>query len=147
MEFYQFLYFVRSMFIAPKGIELISNGILSYRMISVNFISFLGIIILIVCAISTFLNRKNKIALISFAWIIFSFLILCILGWGTQENGLILYSLYFSWAYIILIYLFIDKIIKNQKIKFIVYVILCLILLFLNMVELFNIISFGIKYY
>ena len=27
-----------------------------------------------------------------------------LLGWGTQENGLILYALYFGWAFWVLLY-------------------------------------------
>ena len=34
-------------------------------------------------------------AKISFGWVLFSAIILLFIGWGTAENGLILYSLYF----------------------------------------------------
>ena len=33
-------------------------------------------------------------------WVVFSWLLLCLIGWGTAENGLILYVLYFSWAFV-----------------------------------------------
>ena len=91
-KFKQFLYFVQSIFIAPSGNIVFSEGIPRYFLKEVNFICILGIIILSICFISFLLNRKKKIAIISFLWIIFSFLILCIFGWGTKENGLILYS-------------------------------------------------------
>lgn len=146
-KFRQFLYFVKSVFIAPKGgIEFI-EGVPCYRMIYVDFISRFGIVTLITCVVSVFLNRRNRMVVVSFLWVIFSFLILCVLGWGTMENGLILYSLYFSWAYGTLVYLFVDKIIKNKKIQFLLLGILCLVILSINVCELWNIVSFGIKYY
>lgn len=143
----QFLYFVQSIFIAPKSHILADTLPVAYRLDDVNFICLIGIAILILCLISFILNRKNKLALISFLWIIFSFLILCILGWGTAENGLILYSLYFSWAYIVLIYLLIDKLIKNDKIKTILLFAIVIILLFFNIPEFLRIVKFGLTYY
>lgn len=114
-KLYQFIYFVRSIFIAPKGNILIINKFPLYRLIEVNYIDIFGLIILLLCIVSYILNRKEKFVNISFLWLIFSFFILCLLGWGTAENGLILYSLYFSWAYIVLIFKLIDKVIKNKK--------------------------------
>ena len=143
----QFLYFVQSIFIAPKSHILADTLPVAYRLDDVNFICLIGIAILILCLISFILNRKNKLALISFLWIIFSFLILCIFGWGTAENGLILYSLYFSWAYIVLIYLLIDKLIKNDKIKTILLFAIVIILLFFNIPEFLRIVKFGLTYY
>lgn len=120
---------------------------LSYYLTEVKDYSIIGIVILIVCILSIILNRKNKMAIISFVWVVFSFLLLCVVGWGTSENGLNLYSLYFAWAYIILIYLFIDRLIKNDKIKNVLIVIICICMLVLNIPEFLNIIKFGISYY
>jgi hypothetical protein len=36
-------------------------------------------------------------------WCAFSAILLVGLGWGTAENGLILYGLYFSWAFYVLL--------------------------------------------
>lgn len=142
----QFLYFVRSIFLAPAK-TIVLGSFPAYQVKEISFICVTGIIILILCLISFILNRKNKLAIISFLWIIYSFIILCLAGWGTSENGLILYTLYFSWAFIILIYLLIDKLIKNQKIKTGVIIILCLILLVINVPEFINILKFGLYYY
>ena len=146
-KFKQFLFFVRSIFIAPDGGKILfKNGYICYRLNEISFISFVGIIILVLCFISFIVNRKKVFAVISFLWIIFSFVILCVIGWGTQENGLILYSLYFFWAYISLIYLLIDKI-KNKRIRVLIYSLLILIMLIFNLREFFNIFNFAIKYY
>ncbi len=143
----QFLYFVRSIFLAPSGIIIKGPSQISYRLPQIETISIIGIIILVLVLISFILNRKNKMAIISFCWVIFSFVILCLVGWGTLENGLILYTLYFSWAYIILIYLLIDKLIKNARLKYIIIITLSLILLYFNLKEFINIIKFGLTYY
>lgn len=142
----QFLYFVRTIFLAPNS-KIVYGLSPSYRLNEISFISITGIVILILCLISVIMNRKNKFAIISFLWILFSFIILCLIGWGTVENGLILYSLYFSWAYLALIYLLIDKIIKNSKIKFGILSIICIILVIINVPEFINILKFGLAYY
>ena len=68
-------------------------------------------------------------------------------GYGTKENGTNLYSFYFGWAFISLVYMFIDKLIKSDKLKNALVVMICLFLLFVNIPEFLNIIMFGISYY
>lgn len=143
----QFIYFIKSIFIAPKSFVLENNYFYSYRIISVDFISRLGILLLLICFVSFILNRKNKFAKISFLWIIFSFLVLCLFGWGTQENGLILYSLYFFWAYVSLICLFINKVFRNKYVKIFIYFIIIFIMLYFNLFEFIKIVQFGIYHY
>ena len=144
----QFLYFVQSIFIAPKGNAVFDgSGMPAYRLNDINFISIIGIVILVLCLVSFIKNRKNKLSVISFLWIVFSFIILCLLGWGTKENGLILYSLYFSWAYLVLIYQLIGNLIKNKKLKVIVIVSICVLLLCYNIPEFLRIVAFGINFY
>ncbi len=150
-KFIQFLNFVKGIFVAipAEAMPTIAVGLehLSYYLTEVKEYSILGIIILVICFISFIINRKNKMAIISFAWIVFSFLLLCVIGWGTQENGLNLYSLYFSWAYIILVYLFFTRIISNDLIRRFLIVILAIVLLYFNIPEFINIIRFGIINY
>lgn len=145
----QYLAFVKSIFIAAPAsfmIDMVGN-FHCYRLYPVVGYSIVGIAILILCLISVILNRKNKIAIISGLWVLFSFVLLCMVGWGTAENGLILYSLYFSWAFIILLYLLIDKIIKNSKIKILIVIFICLLLCIKNIPEYINIVEFVIEYY
>lgn len=143
----QFFYFVKTIFISPVGIVEQIDGIYRYSLIKVDFVSRLGILIFLLCFVSFIINRKNIFAKISFFWVIFSFLILCVFGWGTQENGLILYSLYFFWAYISLIVLFINKIIKSRFLKLGIYSIIIIIMLYFNLSEFINIVRFGVSFY
>jgi len=145
----QYLAFIKSIFIAPQSSFILDKATIlpAYRVMDVYGYSFVGIGILVLCLISLFLNRKNKMAIISSVWILFSFILLCVVGWGTAENGLILYSLYFSWAFIILLYLLVDKIIKNKKFKFGIIISVCICLCIINIPEYLNLINFGLQYY
>jgi len=143
----QFTHFVKNIFISSNGQVKMLYDHPSYQLKYFETISILGIIILLLVILSFVLNRKEKLAKISFLWVLFSVFVLFIMGWGTFENGLILYSLYFAWAYIILIYLLLKKLIKNRKIFISFIVILISVMLFFNLSELLNIIKFALKYY
>ena len=149
-KFMQFLNFVKGIFIAvpasAKRFYMWPNQ-MNYCLDEVTHYDIVGIIVLVLCLISLIINRKNKMAVISFSWIIFSFIILCVVGFGTSENGLNLYSLYFSWAYIILIYMLIYKLIKKDLIRRIIILLLVVVLLIFNIPEFINIIKFGLTYY
>ena len=77
-------------------------------------------------------------------------IMLLILGWGTAENGLILYALYFGWAYLVLLFQLVEKIETTLRIKYLTVV--CGIaasggLLVLNIPAILEMISFAIAYY
>ena len=151
-RFYQYMYFVRSLFVAPCG--FIYYGAFfdqpihySYQLIMPSKLSIIGTIVMLLMLISLILNRKNKLAKISAFWIAFSFIILCLVGWGSQENGLILYSLYFSWAFYVLFYLLLEKIFKNKTTLKIILSVIVIIFLCLNCRELYNILQFAFSYY
>ncbi|MFA5603439.1 MAG: hypothetical protein WDA12_01105 [Bacilli bacterium] len=144
----QYINFVSSCLITPSAmIERLSADNVSYQLAPVTSVNILGIIILMIAIISFILNRSEKIVQVSFGWIIYSFIILCIMGWGTSENGLILYALYFSWAFIILIYKFIQKLFDNDLMRKIVLSTIIIGILFINTNGIIDIVKFGIEYY
>jgi len=148
----QFISFIGNCFIAPRGvIDSQKYAHMSYQLQEVTSLNLFGLILIILMIISFILNRKNKIVKYSFGWLVFSFIILVIVGWGTVENGLIIYGFYFSWAYFILVYTLIDKIFcKTPKIKFIIFIILFLSLIIYNIFlsgGILDIIKFGKEYY
>ena len=55
-------------------------------------------------------------------WVMFSVVILLVVGWGSSENGMILYALYFSWAFLVLIYQLVLAIAKKFNMKAITFV-------------------------
>lgn len=147
-KFNQFISFFRNVLIAPSA--SVGTGeytLYGYYVNEIYTISKIGLGILLICIISVIINRKNKMAKIAGFWILFSFLLIFIIGWGTAENGTNLYSLYFAFAIIGLLYLFMDTIIKNVKLKNIFTIIICTFLVSFNIPELINIINFGIEYY
>lgn len=144
----QFTHFISSLFIGPLG-EITTNPFanLSWQIQPINTFSILGIVILILCIISAIINRKEYITKVSFLWILFSIIVLVLLGWGTKENGLILYSLYFGWAYFVLIFQLLNNIFKNNKVFKIAFIILILLMVIGYTPELFNIFKFAILNY
>lgn len=147
-KIYQFINFVKGIIMAPKGgkiVEIFNHP--SYQLTDVKNVAIIGVIVLLIVILGYILNRKNKFANFCMLWVIFSSIILLFIGWGTAENGLILYSLYFAFAYLSLFYLFFRRVIKNDRIFEIFMIFLCLVIFACNIKELINIFSFAIKYY
>lgn len=146
---YQYINFIASCFIAPKAmIDYSTFEHVSYQLQVSTGINILGFVLIMLMIASFVLNRKNQIAQISFGWLLFSFIILCLIGWGTAENGLIIYGIYFSWAYFILIALLLKQFLeKIPRYKTIVWCIIFIIMIYLNGKELWNIVEFGKEHY
>ena len=146
-KLYQFTNFIKGIFLANPGQKTIVYNHPSYQSVSFQVISMIGIALVLICVISYLINIKNKFAKTSILWILFSIIVLLIIGLGTVENGLVLYSLYFAWAYLSLYFLFLKKILKKEKFLQIGIIISCIIMLYFNINEFTNIIKFAIKYY
>lgn len=148
-KFQQFTHFIKSLFFGTEGHVTYLKTIWadSYQIIPITTISIIGILIIILCIISAIINRKKYITKVSISWVVFSILMLFVLGWGTQENGLVLYSLYFGWAYFVLIFQFFQSVFKNTKVFKIAISILIILMLYFSLPELYNIFKFAILYY
>lgn len=111
-------------------------------------INIIGLVVMCVCVISFILNMKNNIAKASGFWFLFSFILLIILGWGSSENGMLLYSLYFDWSIYSLIILMIEKIPAKLNIaKYSIYLLILMTLVVFNVRGLVELIEFGQQYY
>jgi hypothetical protein len=150
----QFINFIASCFFNPETIidypRLNFGGSqwLAYILADAKSVNLLGLALLAFCFMGFLLNYKNKFAQICAFWILFSFFVLCIVGWGTAENGLILYSLYFGWAYFCLAFLAIEKSLKKlPAVRYTVYVALVVIFAWINLPGIYDLIQFGFKYY
>lgn len=142
----QFTHCVASIFYAPDG-QIYPGNFLSYRMVVYENVSYIGILIMVLACLGFAVSRKEWISRVSFMWVLFSGVILLLVGWGTAENGLILYVLYFAWAYIILIYQFIQKVFQSENLKKGVLTALIISMLIRNIMILEEIYQFGITYY
>lgn len=144
--------FVRNCFIYPE--TYISEDSVfcpySYQMVKNTNTSYIGIGIIVLSILGFILNRKDKLSIISFVWCVFSYLIIGIIGWGTAENGTILYSLYFGWSFLVLIYKLLQYICNKIKIKnllAIVTVVLIVLLVVINFNGAKELFDFALSYY
>lgn len=135
---------------------MISNGykyhILAYNpaisQVENTTINIFGIIILAMAILGFILNRKDSFSKICFAWILFSIILLPIIGYGADENGFILYSYYFSWAFVCLIFKLFESLFKDHtRIKNILYALLIIPIAIINFYGIYQLIEFGIQYY
>lgn len=120
------------------------------RKIGMYHFSVPGAVLLGLCLASLILNRKKIIARLAGAWIGFSVLLLLVIGWGSPENGMVLYSLYFSWAFFVLLFLLMDWIAEKGKLKLLVPVASCVIiavLIVFNYCGLTDLLDFATRYY
>lgn len=101
----QYTAFVAGCLWAPAA-QVTENtwGNISWQLVRSQSLNWAGIGILLLCLMSVVLNRRDKMTRLAGAWVVFSTLVLLAAGWGTQENGLILYALYFGWAIPALLY-------------------------------------------
>ena len=151
-QYSEFLYY--SFFSPDAGFSL-HPGIrldefASWQLYRIESINYTGLAVLALALFSAFINRKSKICRVSFMWVILSFIVLCAIGWGTAENGLILYSLYFSWAFYILIFMLILKAEEFLKTKFLVPLLvvaaLC-VFVRVSFPAINELVNFAVKYY
>jgi hypothetical protein len=147
----QFLSFVAQIFAAPQAGEIIAaDGYMKWRITETGGVNALGIVILALACVSFIWNRKQVFVKISMAWVGLSFLLLCLLGWGTAENGLTLYILYFGWAYAVLLATLVQRImntIKLARFSWIVYVLGAAVMLLYNLPRLRDMLFFAVTNY
>lgn len=117
----QYTEYIRNCFFAPHaGVNETSLTHISWQLEPVTAISIAGVIILALVLCCVILDKKRKSSLAAGGWIVFSMLMLIVLGWGTKENGLILYSLYFGWAFIALLFRLAEIVQQKLKIRYLV---------------------------
>ena len=77
-------------------------------------------------------------------------LLLLVIGWGSPENGMVLYSLYFSWAFFVLLFLLMDWIAEKGKMKLLVPAVSCVAaaaLIVCNYHGMADLLAFATRYY
>ena len=147
----QYLNFVESCYLAPETKIVVYNGGFSqWCLTDVTEISFIGVGIILISVISFVLTRNSKISKVAFGWVCFSMIVLIGIGWGTAENGLILYSLYFGWAFTVLIFnlfKYLEDRLKTKVLIPIATAVLSLILIIANIPAIMGLLSYAISAY
>lgn len=158
-KLYQFTHFLSNQFcmlnpfVEVKGQFGMQMALPAYHSVSVA-----GILIFVLELASFVYCRKNRMAWLCGYWILFSIGLLFVLGWGTVENGLILYVSYFNWAYLCLPVLAVKQFTdrcgakRGERKKFEYALIagcgaVALVFFFLNGANFLKILEFGIQYY
>lgn len=120
-KIFQYIAFVSDCFVAPDaGVNTVAFDHISWQLNPVTSINFTGATFLLLVIVSVVLNRGKKSSLLAAGWAAFSVIMLLALGWGTEENGLILYALYFGWAFLVLLFQLVEKIEDKLNVKFLV---------------------------
>lgn len=147
----QYLNYLALCFVAPAGTVSYSAGFPSYVLPAPD-VSALGIVVLLLAILGFVLNRKKNFYRICFYWFVCSLAVLLVVGWGTAENGLVLYSLYYGWAVWGLAFGAVDGVCdrlckKRVRIKYIVFGALLVAVLVFNCLGMADLFSFALEYY
>ena len=104
-------------------------GYLVYRLFQSGMLSFAHwIASILLCAIGGIaVKPKAWFTRICAVWMAFSLLLLGIVGWGTIDNGLMLYTLYFGWAFVAMAFQLGDWLLHRWKIPEIVFFLLLIL--------------------
>ena len=145
----QFSNFVYSCVFAPESTIVVNRlGHWSYQMCELGHIKICGIFFFCFAMFGFWVSRKKTIAKVSLLWIALSVLLLLVIGYGTVENGTVLYTLYFSWAYYILMFFALCRIIPlYAKLRLAVFGGIVILQTAINFPAIIRTIQFGIHYY
>ena len=145
----QYVAFAGSCFLAPaSGADFTTYRHVSWQMLPVTDWSPVGLLVLGMALAGILLTRKDRLTRLSAVWIGFSLLLLGIVGWGTVDNGLLLYSLYFGWAFIAMVFRLLDRALsRSRPVKLMVLLLLILGLAVWNIYALRDVLIFGSQYY
>ncbi len=145
----QFFAFVSSCFARPAaGLDLVTYPHPSYQMFAVGGINWAGVVLLVLSAVSAVLHRKEARMRVFSLWAGFSVVLLLLVGWGSFENGMVLYTLYFSWAYMALLYALLGRIVpKNNALRYCIAAALILLLVMINISGMLDLFRFAVAYY
>lgn len=148
---FQYTEFIRNCIAAPSaGVNPTAWGHISWQLNEPTGINFIGIAIFLLAVVSAIWNREKKSSLIAIGWVSFSALILLLLGWGTTENGLVLYTLYFGWAFLVLLFQLVEKLECKLNIRFMLPVVsICatVALVIINISSIQEMVRFAINYF
>ncbi|NLI55018.1 MAG: hypothetical protein GX417_11975 [Clostridiales bacterium] len=145
----QYLNFAATCFVRPgAGVDFTTFSHVSFQLNPAESVNLLGVAVLLAAAAGAALGARKKIIRLSACWAAFSFLLLCVVGWGTSENGLVLYTLYFSWAFAILIYEFLQRLLRRwNTARIVILAALVVLLVCVNSSGMRELMRFAVTYY
>lgn len=149
----QYLSFIHDCFVQPVAHIAQGSapeGILSWRLEFVPEWNLWGIALLALMILSVVLNRHARMTQIAAYWLVMSFVLLAVVGWGTWEYCLILYSLYLGWAYALLLFKLVETLAERLHARWLVplaCVMACSGMLALNVPAILAIVDYCTTYF
>jgi len=144
-----YLKLVGSCFIGPDTI-FITRDLYGAVAMSENNIHLVAVggCILALFIIGLVTNRKDRLIQLSAIWALVSLIFVGVMGLGVPENGVVLYSYMFSWAYIVVIFRLYQNVIDKYEIKnkaaWVIPAVFAFIMLAVNVYNIYEIVSYGI---
>ena len=145
----QFFSFVSACFARPAAaVDLTTYTHASYQLLPVAGLHWAGIALFALAAVSAVLSWRERSLRVCSLWVAFSAVLLLVVGWGAAENGMVLYTLYFFWAYAALLYRLLLRVFrKSNAVRYaVVAAVLCL-LVAVNAAGMLDLIRFAVQYY
>ena len=148
---FQYFGFIKNCFLAPdSSVQIIEEKFPCWHLSEITSFNCIGVVILVIAIAAFFVTRRELISKLALTWVIYSFVVLVIIGWGTSENGLNLYSLYFGWPFYVLIFNLMKAAEVKLKTKILIPVstaVLSCALLFYNIPAVLEMVIFAINAY
>ena len=145
----QYFNFIAACFTQPNaGLDLTTNAFASYQLSPVTGVNVLGMIVLLLAATSTLLQLKDRTIRVFACWAAFSVLLLMVVGWGAAENGMVLYTLYFSWAFAALLDSLLRRVLPRRiTLRRILAALVVLALACVNISGMIGLVRFAVAYF
>ena len=142
---YYYTNFIYGLFLMPT--TFIRDGY-HYEQLHTTLESTIGWLILIGCLVSGIIHYKDKFAKISLYWMFISFMVLVVWGLGmVQTDGILLFSVTFSFAYIYMFYRLLETMLCRFQHSRIILIIILFTVSLINIYGLIDVIRFGIYQY
>lgn len=145
----QYINFVGCSFLAPAShVDFETYSHVSWQMVPVTGWRALGFVVLAGALLGVAVKPKKRFSRICLGWMAFSLLLLGIVGWGTIDNGLMLYSLYFGWAFVAMCFQFIHHVLRRwETARLAVLVVLVVAVAVINFAALREVLVFAAQYF
>lgn len=145
----QFVNFAGSCILAPAAqVDFETYSHVSWQMYPVTSWRILGFVVLLTALLGVLARPQSPFSKICAVWIGFSFLLLGVIGWGTIDNGLMLYTLYFGWAYVAMCFQCIDRMMTHHRTgKLVVLLVLIGVVLMRNVLALRDVLVFATQFF
>lgn len=151
--FCQYTVFLRNLLFFPLWEEGLTGGAMALvegapcmLLPAADSVSYTGLAVFFLTLVLFVMQRKDSFVQLCGYWILVSAVILLGFGWGSAENGMVLYSMYFAWAFFGIWMRALLRV-TGRKSAIVVLSVLAVCLALVNIPALAEVISFGVRCY